>query len=103
MAYSVGTKHYLVDIHVHGAEKYDTRTRRQDDVLQVALIHGQHGTSALLPTIFPGSIEIMRQQMGAIRRAMTAQREGATIFGVHLEGPFLNPERAGSLDGKSFS
>ncbi len=103
MAYSVGTKQYLVDIHVHGAEKYDTRTRRQDDILQVALIHGQHGTSALLPTIYPGSIEIMREHMGAIRRAMIAQREGATILGVHLEGPFLNPERAGSLDGKSFS
>jgi N-acetylglucosamine-6-phosphate deacetylase len=103
MAYSVGTTQYLVDIHVHGAEKYDTRTRRQDDVLQVAAIHGLHGTSALLPTIYPNSIEIMRQHMDAVRRAMTAQREGATILGVHLEGPFLNPERAGSLDGKSFS
>ncbi len=103
MAYSIGTKQYLVDIHVHGAEKYDTRTRRQDDVRQVALIHGMHGTSALLPTIYPNAIEIMRQHMGAVRRAMTAQREGATILGVHLEGPFLNPERAGSLDGKSFS
>jgi N-acetylglucosamine-6-phosphate deacetylase len=102
MAYSVGTTQYLVDIHVHGAEKYDTRTRRQDDVLQVAAIHGLHGTSALLPTIYPNSIEIMRQHMDAVRRAMTAQREGATILGVHLEGPFLNPERAGSLDGKSF-
>ena len=26
----------------------------------------------------------------------------ATILGVHLEGPFLNPARAGALDGKSF-
>jgi N-acetylglucosamine-6-phosphate deacetylase len=103
MAYSIGTRQYLVDIHVHGAEKYDTRTRRQDDVLQVAALHGLHGTSALLPTIYPNSIEIMRQHMGAVRRAMTAQREGATILGMHLEGPFLNPERAGSLDGKSFS
>jgi N-acetylglucosamine-6-phosphate deacetylase len=103
LAYSIGTRQYLVDIHVHGAEKYDTRTRRQDDVLQVAALHGLHGTSALLPTIYPNSIEIMRQHMGAVRRAMTAQREGATILGMHLEGPFLNPERAGSLDGKSFS
>jgi N-acetylglucosamine-6-phosphate deacetylase len=103
MAYAVGLKPYLVDIHVHGAEKYDTRTRRQDDILQVALIHGQRGTSALIPTVYPGPIDIMRQHMGAIRRAMTAQREGATILGVHLEGPFLNPQRAGSLDGKSFA
>ena len=103
MAYATGTKHYVIDIHVHGAEKYDTRTRRQDDILQIAQIHGQHGTSALLPTIYPGSVEIMRDHLGAIRRAMAAQREGATILGAHLEGPFLNPERAGSLDGKSFA
>jgi N-acetylglucosamine-6-phosphate deacetylase len=103
MAYAVGTKQYIVDIHVHGAEKYDTRTRRQDDILQVAGIHGQRGTSAILPTVYPASIDIMRENMGAIRRAMAAQREGAAILGVNLEGPFLNPGRAGALDAKSFA
>jgi N-acetylglucosamine-6-phosphate deacetylase len=103
MAYAVGIKQYIVDIHVHGAEKYDTRTRRQDDILQVAGIHGQRGTSAMLPTVYPASIDLMRENMAAIRRAMAVQRDGATILGVHLEGPFLNPERAGSLDGKNFA
>jgi N-acetylglucosamine-6-phosphate deacetylase len=103
MAYAVGDKQYLFDIHVHGAEKYDTRTRRQDDILQIAGIHGQRGTSALLPTIYPGSLEVMRENLTAVQRAMAAQREGARILGVHLEGPFLNPLRAGALDGKSFA
>jgi len=103
MAYTVGTKQYLIDIHVHGAGDYDTRTRRQDDVLQIAAIHGEKGTTAVIPTIYPGTVEVMRDNMGAVRRAMDAQRDGARILGVHLEGPFLNPERSGSLDGKSFS
>ncbi|HSB33857.1 MAG TPA: amidohydrolase family protein [Nitrospirota bacterium] len=103
MAYATGRKPYLVDIHVHGADKYDTRTRRQDDILQVAGIHGRRGTSALLPTVYPGDIGLMRENMAAIRRAMTAQRDEAEILGIHLEGPFLNPARSGSLDGKSFS
>ncbi len=104
MAYrTMGNKQYLIDIHVHGADDYDTRTRRQDDILQVAQIHGQRGTSALLPTVYPGSVEIMRESMNAIRRAMDSQRQGAEILGIHLEGPFLNPDRAGSLDGKSFA
>lgn len=102
MAYAIGNKPYLIDIHVHGAEKYDTHTRRQDDIQQIAGIHGQRGTSALLPTIYPGSVEAMRENMAAVRRAMSAQREGATILGVNLEGPFLNPERAGALDKNSF-
>jgi N-acetylglucosamine-6-phosphate deacetylase len=103
VAYSIGSKPYLVDIHVHGADKYDTRTRRQDDILQVAGIHGRRGTSALLPTVYPGDIGFMRENMATIRRAMSVQRDEAAILGLHLEGPFLNPERAGSLDGKSFS
>ena len=103
MAYVIGNKRSLIDVHVHGAATYDTRTRRQDDILQMAIIHGERGTSAILPTIYPGSIESMRDNMAAVQRAMTAQREGARILGVHLEGPFLNPARAGSLDGQSFA
>jgi len=103
MAYVIGNKRYLIDVHVHGAATYDTRTRRQDDILQMANIHGERGTSAILPTIYPGSIESMRDNMAAVQRAMAVQREGALILGVHLEGPFLNPERAGSLDGQSFA
>lgn len=92
----------LVDIHVHGAMDADTRTRRQDDVLRIAAVHGERGTSAILPTIYPLSIELMRENMGAVRRAMDAQRTGANIIGLHLEGPFLNPDRAGAFDRKSF-
>ncbi len=97
------TSQQLVDIHVHGAETYDTRTRRQDDILQLANIHGERGTSVLLPTVYPGAIETMRESMTAIRSAMSAQRSGARIQGIHLEGPFLNPERSGSLDRTGFS
>ncbi len=103
MAYTIGNKQYLIDIHVHGAADYDTRTRRQDDILHLVNIHGKHGTSALLPAIYPGSIEVMRENMSTVRRAMTVQRTGVQILGLYLEGPFLNPERAGSLDGKSFA
>ena len=40
---SIETKQQLIDIHVHGAETYDTRTRRQDDILQLANLHGERG------------------------------------------------------------
>lgn len=102
MAYTFENRHYMIDIHVHGAGEFDTRTRRQDDILNMAVIHGDRGTSALLPTIYPSSIDIMRENMGAVRRAMSAQRSGAKILGIHIEGPFLNPDRAGSFDPKTF-
>jgi N-acetylglucosamine-6-phosphate deacetylase len=104
MAYTKSErKQYLIDIHVHGADDYDTRTRRQDDILRIAGRHGERGTSGILPTVYPGAIETMRENMNAIRRAKESGRRGAQILGINIEGPFLNPERAGSLDGKSFA
>jgi N-acetylglucosamine-6-phosphate deacetylase len=102
MAYSAKTSSQLIDIHVHGARTHDTGTRRQDDILRIAEIHGQRGTGAIVPTVYPGPIETMRENMAAIRKAMTAQRAGAAILGVHLEGPFLNAKYAGALDAKGF-
>jgi N-acetylglucosamine-6-phosphate deacetylase len=102
MAYAAGTKPQLIDIHVHGAEKYDTLTRRQDDILRLADIHGSRGTDAVLPTVYPGTVEDMRENLSAIQRAMSTQTSGARVLGAHLEGPFLNTVRAGSLDGKNF-
>ena len=104
MAYAKRTKrdHQLIDIHVHGAGKYDTLTKRQDDILHLAAVHGEHGTDAILPTVYPGTVEDMRSNMTAIRRAMGTSSTGAQVLGVHLEGPFLNAERAGALDRKSF-
>jgi len=102
MAYIITGKKHFLDIHVHGAEHYDTRTRRRDDILHIAKIHGECGTAFFLPAIYPASVEEMRQNMGAVKRAMVAQRGGAKILGVHLEGPFLNRGRAGSLEGSNF-
>ena len=102
MARSAQTISQLIDIHVHGAKSHDTGTRRQDDILRIAEIHGQHGTGAIVPTVYPGPVETMRENMTAIRKAMSSQRGGAAILGVHLEGPFLNPEYAGALDRQGF-
>ena len=102
MAYSQTNTPYLVDLHVHGAGEYDTQTRRQDDIQRIAMVHGERGTAAILPTVYPADIEVMRDSLNAVQRAMSAQREGAKVLGAHLEGPFLNTERAGALDPKSF-
>jgi len=72
MAHSVQTTSQLIDIHVHGAKTHDTRTRRQDDILRIAEIHGQHGTGAIVPTVYPGPVETMRENMTAIRKAMSS-------------------------------
>lgn len=103
----------IIDIHTHGIGGYDTRTTTEMDILKMAELHASSGVSRILPTIYPDEIEAMRENMMAVKRAMEIQdlrprtqdlklKKTATILGVHLEGPFLNPEKCGALDKKAF-
>lgn len=105
--------HGFVDLHTHGIGRYGTRTDDYRVILDMAEVHAKAGTSAILPTIYSGPINEMRNNLQAIRRAMDIQtdgkglkiknaRSGAQILGVNLEGPFLNPLRCGAMDKDTF-
>jgi len=99
----------VIDVHTHGTGQFDTRAGSSKDIQQMAALYGQAGVTAMLPTIYSGAIDEMRRNISAVVEAMEEQdhngdrQEGvARILGVHLEGPFLNPKRAGALDAASF-
>ena len=99
-------------MHTHGTGHLDTRAGSARDILQMAGLYGQAGVTAILPTIYPGKTDQMRRDMAAVKEAMEQQgpyddnedrqEVAARILGVHLEGPFLNPERSGALEAASF-
>jgi N-acetylglucosamine-6-phosphate deacetylase len=97
----------VIDLHTHGMAGRDTRCGHVEDVLAIAGAHGISGVSSIVLSIYPASIPVMRGQLALVREAMKAQgarREAraARILGAHLEGPFLNPSRAGALDADAF-
>lgn len=113
----------IFDIHTHGIGGYDTASSAVKDILKIAEIHGSHGVSDILLSIYPDSIDKMRRQMETVRKAMEKQKEeggmqktdsqrrpniihptsqSAKILGLHLEGPFLNPLRCGALMPSTF-
>src|SRR3990170_4162894 len=91
----------IIDIHTHGIGGFDTRTSNPIDIITMAEIQASLGVSAIVQTIYPDSIEIMRQNMMEVQKAMELQKNAA-ILGVHLEGPFLNSVRCGALKSSSF-
>jgi N-acetylglucosamine-6-phosphate deacetylase len=53
-----------------------------------------YGTTSMLPTVITDSSEIIRKAADAVA---AARRQGVPgIIGIHIEGPFLDPRRAGA-------
>jgi len=61
-------------------------------IRQIAAAHRRFGTTGLLPTLISDSPEKMVAAVAAVE-ALAGVELG--ILGIHLEGPFLSPEKAG--------
>jgi N-acetylglucosamine-6-phosphate deacetylase len=87
----------LVDLHVHGFGGCDP----EQDLAGMARALLRAGTTAFQPTLFPASPGVLGERCAAIdaerARLRTGDRIAARVLGLHLEGPFVNPESAGAL------
>jgi len=66
----------------------------------IAAAHRRFGTTALLPTLISDDVEVMREAIAAVDAAIAAGVPG--VIGIHLEGPYIAPERRGTHDAGKF-
>jgi N-acetylglucosamine-6-phosphate deacetylase len=86
----------FIDVHVHGGGGFDTMDGA-DGVRGMARFHAHHGTTALLATTITNPWPNVLNALRGVREAMNHPAlEGATVLGVHLEGPFVSPHRLGA-------
>ena len=86
----------FVDIHVHGGGGREAMEGKADAILAMANAHALHGTTTILPTTLCASLVQTEQAVDAVKSAMKSPDRLASIAGVHLEGPYLNPAQAGA-------
>lgn len=87
----------FIDIHVHGAAGADFMDGTVQAAETIARFHAQHGTVAMAGTTLSASSESIGRAISAIAEAATRRATHcAEIVAVHLEGPYLNPARAGA-------
>ena len=88
----------FVDLHIHGGKGSDFMDATEEDFRVIAGYHAAGGTTAYFPTTASDSLEALTASIDLADRCRQ-QRSGAVeILGVHVEGPYFNPNKNGCHD-----
>lgn len=85
----------LIDLHVHGIAHYDVMDATTHALKKISQALAREGTTSFLATTMTASQKDIEKTLLAVRDYKDMQ-EGATLLGVHLEGPFISPKKAGA-------
>ncbi|GAJ10558.1 unnamed protein product, partial [marine sediment metagenome] len=85
-----------IDIHVHGGGGSDVMDGDYKAINQIAITHSHFGTTAFLPTTMTMSKDKIIRSLRSICEAVKKGTTGAEILGIHMEGPYINPEKKGA-------
>lgn len=86
----------MIDVHVHGSNGYECMDGDAESVRQMARFFAQNGVTGFTPSTWTASAAEIHTTLKTIAELEGPQANGATIIGAHLEGPYLNPARAGA-------
>ncbi|MFB5089091.1 N-acetylglucosamine-6-phosphate deacetylase [Psychrobacillus sp. PGGUH221] len=85
----------FIDMHIHGSAGFDTMDATEEALRGMARSLVKEGTTSFLPTT-------MTQTTNAIEAALkniasfVSKTDEAEVLGIHVEGPYISPKRAGA-------
>ena len=82
----------FIDLHCHGGNGFDVMEGTQS-IIEMSKYHLQHGTTSIMPTTWTNSLE---NTISALKGFNEIKNDYANIIGIHLEGPFINPNKLGA-------
>lgn len=88
-----------VDLQINGALGLafpDLTEKDQGRLQEICDFLWNQGVDSFLPTLVTTAVENVGRSLSTISHFMTQQKSGAKVLGVHLEGPFLNPQKRGA-------
>ncbi|MBM7579136.1 N-acetylglucosamine-6-phosphate deacetylase [Jeotgalibacillus terrae] len=101
-AISIPPTHHLlpgfIDPHIHGAAGADVMDATPEALQTMADALVKEGVTSFLATTMTQTEDAVMKALRNTAEFMGQQTSGAEVIGVHLEGPFLSPEKAGAQD-----
>ncbi len=92
----------LIDLHIHGYLGCDVSDGSEESIRTIASGIIKNGVTGFLPTTMTISKENIIKSLEVCRSLKEESKtwKGATILGVHAEGPFISPKKKGAQDEK---
>jgi N-acetylglucosamine-6-phosphate deacetylase len=85
----------FIDLQINGAFGSDFTTDPAS-IWEVGAQLPQYGVTAFLPTVVTSPAEKLRAARAVVSAGPPAGYRGARVLGLHVEGPFINPEKKGA-------
>ena len=85
----------FVEIHAHGGGGSDFCDSTPEAFVQAVKSQLSHGTTYICPTIMSCTQDRLMKVVSAYRKAKESEI-GVLMHGLHLEGPYLNPDMCGA-------
>jgi N-acetylglucosamine-6-phosphate deacetylase len=82
----------FVDVHVHGGGGASFDGGDPDEVATVVRTHLRHGTTTMVASLVTDSLD----GLAASCSSLASLADDGVVAGIHLEGPWLSPDRAGA-------
>ena len=90
----------FIDVHTHGAMGRDVMEGTDEALEVISRFLAGHGTTSFLATTVTASPIATLQAVEALGSQVDRPLPGARMLGLHLEGPFINPEKRGAHTAK---
>ena len=82
----------FIDLHCHGGNGFDVMEGSKS-IIEMSKYHLMHGTTSIMPTTWTNTLE---NTISALKGFNEIKNDNKNILGIHLEGPFINPNKLGA-------
>lgn len=86
----------FIDVHVNGGGGHLAIEGTYEALVEMAMAHALQGTTSIVPTTISCEHGQLIKCMKMVSDIINNKEDNINILGIHLEGPFLNPQKAGA-------
>lgn len=83
-----------IELHIHGGGGRDFMEGTEEAFRVAIAAHAKHGTTSIYPTLSSSSVQMIKDALATCEKLMAEPY--SPVLGLHLEGPYFNPKKAGA-------